>query len=348
MEPPLEELAKLRKPEEPEEVPDLKGRPPRWRPLWEAVFNGETPQYEGVGNRAFLRGKRPEPGPPPVQPEPPERRTSPGGERPAREGGRPKEEQQSHRSEQRKPRPERQPKGGESREKAGGKPAPGAWREAQPSPPAPSPWRRGRKALREAPRDRSDRTGPRGVRPRGPLLRFGRGERSGFIWTVFSMPCLPPLVLLMLMSVGYFMGARGWMNASEKKFISKYIVNIAVPCNCLTGLLNNLDHDSLLEAGVMVVAAMLGVLMTLLLSLALAALLRLPRERWGSLCGHDRLFQHPVYRPARLHPAVRRCLYPLCDALLSGQYGLCAVGGLSAHRAGGNAGTGKCDPLPPF
>ena len=60
------------------------------------------------------------------------------------------------------------------------------------------------------------------------------------------------LVLLMLMSVGYFMGARGWMNASEKKFISKYIVNIAVPCNCLTGLLNNLDHDSLLAAGVTV------------------------------------------------------------------------------------------------
>ena len=66
------------------------------------------------------------------------------------------------------------------------------------------------------------------------------------------------LVLLMLMSVGYFMGARGWMNASEKKFISKYIVNIAVPCNCLTGLLNNLDHDSLLEAGIMVAAALLG------------------------------------------------------------------------------------------
>ena len=89
------------------------------------------------------------------------------------------------------------------------------------------------------------------------------------------------LVLLMLMSVGYFMGARGWMNASEKKFISKYIVNIAVPCNCLTGLLNNLDHDSLLEAGIMVAAALLGVLMTLFLSLALATLLRLPRERWG-------------------------------------------------------------------
>ena len=71
------------------------------------------------------------------------------------------------------------------------------------------------------------------------------------------------LVLLMLMSVGYFMGVRGWMTASEKKFISKYIVNIAVPCNCVTGLLNNLDHDSLLEAGIMVVAALLGVLVPL-------------------------------------------------------------------------------------
>lgn len=89
------------------------------------------------------------------------------------------------------------------------------------------------------------------------------------------------LVLLMLMSVGYFMGVRGWMTASEKKFISKYIVNIAVPCNCVTGLLNNLDHDSLLEAGIMVVAALLGVLVTLVLSLGLASLLRLPRERWG-------------------------------------------------------------------
>lgn len=116
VEPPLEELAKLRKPEEPEEVPDLKGAASPLAAALEAVFNGETPQYEGVGterssegngrSRDRRSGGRPQEG-----------------ERPAREGGRPKEEQQSHRSEQRKPRPERQPKGGESREKAGGKPA---------------------------------------------------------------------------------------------------------------------------------------------------------------------------------------------------------------------------------
>ena len=84
-------------------------------------------------------------------------------------------------------------------------------------------------------------------------------------------------VLLLLMAVGYFMGRLGWMTASEKRFLSKYIVNIAVPCNCVTGLLNNLDHDSLLQAGIMVIAAMLGVTVTLGRSLVLDKLPRLPQ-----------------------------------------------------------------------
>ena len=89
------------------------------------------------------------------------------------------------------------------------------------------------------------------------------------------------LVLLLLMAVGYFMGKIGWMTAAEKRFLSKYIVNIAVPCNCITGLLNNLDHDSLLQAGIMVLSGMMGVAVTLVLSMALAKVLRLPKERWG-------------------------------------------------------------------
>ena len=89
------------------------------------------------------------------------------------------------------------------------------------------------------------------------------------------------LVLLLLMSVGYFMGHLGWMTPVEKRFISKYIVNIAVPCNCIVGLLNNLDHDSLAQAGKMLAAALVSVGATLLLSMGVATLLRLPRSRWG-------------------------------------------------------------------
>lgn len=89
------------------------------------------------------------------------------------------------------------------------------------------------------------------------------------------------LVLVLLMAVGYFMGARGWMTAAEKKFLSRFIINIAVPANCIVGLLNNLDRTDLLRAGRQVAAALLGVGITLLLSMGAASLLRLPRTRWG-------------------------------------------------------------------
>lgn len=89
------------------------------------------------------------------------------------------------------------------------------------------------------------------------------------------------LVLVMLMAVGYFMGIRGWMTEAEKKFLSKYIMNIAVPANCLVGLVNNLDRDSLVRAGQMIIAGMISVAAELLVSAALASMLRLPKKRWG-------------------------------------------------------------------
>ena len=88
-------------------------------------------------------------------------------------------------------------------------------------------------------------------------------------------------VLLMIMAVGYLLGHLGWVGPAEKKFISRFIVNIAVPCNCITGLLNNLDHDSLVQAGVMVLSNALGLAAIMLVSALAAAALRLPKERWG-------------------------------------------------------------------
>ena len=88
-------------------------------------------------------------------------------------------------------------------------------------------------------------------------------------------------VLMMIMAVGWFMGARGWMTAREKRFVSLFIINIAVPCNCLVGLLENLDRAGLARAGVQLLSGLAGVAATLLVSMAAACLLRLPRARWG-------------------------------------------------------------------
>jgi hypothetical protein len=89
------------------------------------------------------------------------------------------------------------------------------------------------------------------------------------------------VVLLLLMLVGYLMGRAGWMTASEKRFLGKYIINIAVPCNCLVGLLNNLDRSMLAQAGIMLLSAIIGVVLTILLGMGLATLLRLPKNQWG-------------------------------------------------------------------
>lgn len=88
-------------------------------------------------------------------------------------------------------------------------------------------------------------------------------------------------VLLMIMSVGCLMGRWGWMTQREKGFVSKYIVNIAVPCNCVVGLLNNLDREGIVQAAGMMAAGVTSVILTVLVSAAAATLLRLPRERWG-------------------------------------------------------------------
>lgn len=88
-------------------------------------------------------------------------------------------------------------------------------------------------------------------------------------------------VIFLLLSVGYLVGHLGWLTKNEKGFISKYVVNIAVPVNCVVGMLKNFSHDALLQAGIHLVVGLLVVGLTLLLGAAVATLLKLPKNRWG-------------------------------------------------------------------
>lgn len=88
-------------------------------------------------------------------------------------------------------------------------------------------------------------------------------------------------VIFLIMMVGYFLGHLGWLTASEKRFISLYVVNIAVPINCIVGLLNSFSRDDLLKAGVMILTAMAVVFLSLVLGAIAATALKLPRNRWG-------------------------------------------------------------------
>ena len=60
------------------------------------------------------------------------------------------------------------------------------------------------------------------------------------------------------------------MTAAEKKFLNKYIVNIAVPANCIISLLKNLNREELAQAVPQLIAVLLGLAATLLLFCAAA------------------------------------------------------------------------------
>ena len=88
-------------------------------------------------------------------------------------------------------------------------------------------------------------------------------------------------MLFCLMSVGFILGRLGWMKAPEKKFVSRFVVNVAVPFNSIYGILNNLSHDEIASAFGMVLCAFLGTLLMLFISLAAARCLKLPKARNG-------------------------------------------------------------------
>ena len=99
---------------------------------------------------------------------------------------------------------------------------------------------------------------------------------AGFLNAVSAV-----FVIFLLMCVGYLLGHLGWMTASEKKFVSKFVINVAVPVNCVVGVLNNFTRDDLLGAGWQLLCAWLVVGVSLLLSAGVATLLKLPKNRWG-------------------------------------------------------------------
>ncbi len=88
-------------------------------------------------------------------------------------------------------------------------------------------------------------------------------------------------LLFMLMGVGYFLGHIGWIDDRIKKFLSLFVLNICLPANCLTGILNNMTHEDLLSSWKYVLVALISILINLAIATVAAHFLRLPRNRAG-------------------------------------------------------------------
>ena len=88
-------------------------------------------------------------------------------------------------------------------------------------------------------------------------------------------------IVLLLTALGYLCSAMGWMDEHAKKFLSKYLISIAVPVMSIYGLCANLTREELLRSGTLLLVSTLATTLLFLLSYAAARLMKLPRRRFG-------------------------------------------------------------------
>ena len=88
-------------------------------------------------------------------------------------------------------------------------------------------------------------------------------------------------IILLLTASGWLCGARGWMNAASKAFLSRFLLSLAVPCLSVYGLRNHLTREMVGGSLQMLLAALLCNAVSFALAWLLARLLRLPKARAG-------------------------------------------------------------------
>lgn len=88
-------------------------------------------------------------------------------------------------------------------------------------------------------------------------------------------------IILLLTATGWLCGAKGWMKAETKAFISKFLLSLAVPCMCVYGLRNNLTREMIAGSAKLLGTAMLCNALNFLLAYLLAKLLKLPKKQSG-------------------------------------------------------------------
>ena len=88
-------------------------------------------------------------------------------------------------------------------------------------------------------------------------------------------------LILLLTMVGYICGARHWMGAETKAFISKFLLTIAVPFMCIYSLQVNLSQDLLAQSGDMLLNTFLCCVLNFVLAFLIGRLLKIPHRSLG-------------------------------------------------------------------
>ncbi len=89
------------------------------------------------------------------------------------------------------------------------------------------------------------------------------------------------VLILLMTAAGYLCGAVGWMTRENKRFLVRYIIDLAMPCMVVTNLMGVVTRDMLKQAGVLLLVPLCAILLTFFLTLLLARVLKVERKKLG-------------------------------------------------------------------
>ena len=88
-------------------------------------------------------------------------------------------------------------------------------------------------------------------------------------------------VILLLTVTGYVLGALGWIKKEHKDCMSRILISVFVPCNCLYGMLTHLDKEMLLASGIYLLIPLAATIVGYPLCFLAARLLKVPSRQVG-------------------------------------------------------------------
>ncbi len=92
------------------------------------------------------------------------------------------------------------------------------------------------------------------------------------------------LSIIIMASIGYFLSRKKWLDEKTTNLFSKIIVNISLPAVMIYNLMTSFDKSELLQTLGGVIVPFLGVLITYVISVALAKILKIREDRRGIFC----------------------------------------------------------------
>ena len=88
-------------------------------------------------------------------------------------------------------------------------------------------------------------------------------------------------VILLLTVTGYLLGVKGLMDKRSKTFISKLLMSLLVPFNCINGIITNLTRETISQYGIYLLISLAAMALSNLLALLICKLFRIPKKRTG-------------------------------------------------------------------